>query len=137
MEHTKKFVLTDPRFVRPSMRDKTLSGLDADISNILDSDASDEIKAKNYAATLSRFKHIYNPPQEKSKTFAKPKTQVEPTMHKKLRDKVQRLQDLLKRKTRFDDGGPLKPKHVNLIHSDISDLTVDEASDSEGNPDWD
>jgi len=66
MEHAKKFVLVDPRFVRPSMRDKTLSGLDADISNILESDASDEMKAKNYAATLSRFKHIYNPPREKS-----------------------------------------------------------------------
>jgi len=46
MEHTKKFVLMDPRFVRPSMRDKVLSRLDQDISNILDSDASDEAKAK-------------------------------------------------------------------------------------------
>src|SRR2546425_5724020 len=46
MEHTKKFVLVDPRFVRPTMRDKVLSGLDTEISNILNSDVSDEIKAR-------------------------------------------------------------------------------------------
>ena len=57
MEHTKKFVLVDPRFARPSMRDKALSGLDSDISSILESDEPDEIKARNYAATLSRFKN--------------------------------------------------------------------------------
>src|SRR5271163_4687756 len=76
MEHTKKLVLADSRFVRSSMRDKALSGLDADISNILESDATDEMKAKNYAATLSRFKHIFNPPLEKPKPVEKPKAQA-------------------------------------------------------------
>ena len=63
MEHTKKFVLVDPRFVRPSMRDKVLSALDTDISNILNSDEPDEVKARNYIATLSRFKSISAPPK--------------------------------------------------------------------------
>ena len=62
MEHTKKFVLVDPRFVRPSMRDKALSGLDSDISNILNDDVSDEIKVNRYISALSRFKNIFVPP---------------------------------------------------------------------------
>ena len=53
MEHTKKFVLVDPRFVRPSMRDKVLSALDIDISNILNSNDSDEFKAKSYMSAAS------------------------------------------------------------------------------------
>lgn len=67
MEHTKKFVLVDPRFVRPSMRDKVLSELDSNISQILNSDESDEIKAKNYISTLSRFRNYSTPQTEKTK----------------------------------------------------------------------
>jgi len=63
MEHTKKFVLMDPRFVRPTMRDKVLSALDSDISIILNSDVSDEAKAKSYVSALSRFKNYSAPPK--------------------------------------------------------------------------
>ena len=63
MEHTKKFVLVDPRFVRPSMRDKVLSGLDTEISDILNSDAPDEIKARSYVTALARFKNYSAPPK--------------------------------------------------------------------------
>ncbi len=62
MEHTKKLVLVDPRFARPTMKDKVLSGLDTDISNILNSDASDEAKVNSYMVALSRFKVISSPP---------------------------------------------------------------------------
>jgi hypothetical protein len=44
------------------MRDKALSNLDSDISNILNSDVSDELKAKSYAASLSRFRSYSSPP---------------------------------------------------------------------------
>src|SRR3989442_14940713 len=63
MEHTKKFVLVDPRFVRPSMRDKALSALDTDISNILNSNDSDELKAKSYMLAASRFRNLSAPPK--------------------------------------------------------------------------
>ena len=63
MEHTKKFVLVDPRFVRPSMRDKALSSLDTNISDILNSDASDEIKAQRYISALGRFRNYSSPPK--------------------------------------------------------------------------
>lgn len=69
MEHTKKFVLMDPRFVRPSMRDKVLSSLDSDISNILNSDATDEAKTKSYVSALSRFKN-YSAPTKPDKPIA-------------------------------------------------------------------
>ena len=62
MDHTKKFVLVDPRFVRPSMLDKALSGLDTDISNILKSEEPDEIKVRNYMTALSRYKNYSTPP---------------------------------------------------------------------------
>ena len=63
MEHTKKFVLVDPRFVRPTMREKALSELDTDISNILNDDTSDEIKAKKYVATLARYRNLSASPK--------------------------------------------------------------------------
>lgn len=63
MDHTKKFVLVDPRFVRPSMRDKLLSGLDSDISNILKSDEPDEVKVRNYMTALTRYKNYSTPPK--------------------------------------------------------------------------
>src|SRR6267154_2525035 len=63
MEHTKKFVLVDPRFVRPSMREKAMSGLDTDISSILNSDVPDEIKARSYVSALARFKNYSAPPK--------------------------------------------------------------------------
>ena len=61
MEHTKKFILVDPRFARPSMKDKALSGLDTDISSILESNEPDEIKVQKYAASLKRFKSYSAP----------------------------------------------------------------------------
>jgi hypothetical protein len=84
MEHTKKFVLVDTRFVgdnQVSMRDKALSALDSDITNILNSDASDELKGKSYAASLSHFRtylatpslpRLPPPPHALPSTLARP-----------------------------------------------------------------
>ena len=63
MEHTKKFVLVDPRFARPSMLDKALSELDTDISNILNSADSDQLKAKSYMSVATRFRNLSAPPK--------------------------------------------------------------------------
>ena len=69
MEHTKKFVLMDPRFARPSMRDKALSALDSEMSSILENEDSDEIKARNYEAALIRFRNYLKPPVIKRDTL--------------------------------------------------------------------
>src|SRR5207247_1717174 len=74
MEHTKKFVLVDPRFVRPSMRDKVLSGLDTEISNILNSDVSDEIKARSYVSALARFRNYSVTPKREEPKAPPPPT---------------------------------------------------------------
>src|SRR5437867_3200728 len=63
MEHTKKLVLVDPRFVRPSMKEKALSELDSDISSILNGSESDEAKAKSYISALARFRNLSAPPK--------------------------------------------------------------------------
>src|SRR6267154_2478841 len=70
MKHTKKYVLVDPRFVKPSMRDKALSELDTDISNNLNDDTSDEIKTKKYMAMLARYKKIYAPAKPEKEASA-------------------------------------------------------------------
>ena len=81
MDHTKKFVLVDPRFVRPSMRDKALSGLDADISSILKSDEPDEIKVRNYMTALSRYKNYSASPKPVPLTVPpQPPTQPDPAI---------------------------------------------------------
>src|SRR6267154_4182204 len=70
MEHTKKFVLVEPRFVRPTMREKALSELDTDISNILNDDTSHEIKAKKYVATLACYKNLSAPAKPEKQASA-------------------------------------------------------------------
>ena len=45
------------------MRDKVLSGLGTEISNILNEDVSDKIKAKSYISALARFRSISAPPK--------------------------------------------------------------------------
>ena len=72
MEHTKKFVLVDPRFVTPSMRDKVLSGLDTEISSILNSDVPDEIKARSYISALARFKNYSVTPKREEPKASTP-----------------------------------------------------------------
>lgn len=68
----------DPRFVRPSMRDKALSGLDSAIADILNSDDSDDIKAKSYITALSRFRNYSNPPTKAVKQETPPTVQPPP-----------------------------------------------------------
>jgi len=121
MEHTKKFVLMDPRFVRPSMRDKALSGLDEDISNILESDASDEIKAKSYVAALSRLRHISNPSIQKSK----PAEKQAPTIN----FNYKKLLKILK-----------QTKSPSIVKDPVAESLIDNESDpdsaKETNIDW-
>src|SRR5207244_3124613 len=62
MEHAKKYILVDPKFDKPSMQQKKLSGLDSEIESILSSDAADDVKAKNYVTTLRRYRNYSSTP---------------------------------------------------------------------------
>ena len=68
----------DPRFVRSSMREKALSGLDSVMADILNSDDSDDIKAKSYVSALSRFRDYSNPPTKAVKQETPPTVQPPP-----------------------------------------------------------
>jgi len=65
MEHTKKLILMEPKLIRPTIKDKTLSKLDDEISTILNSDVSDDVKAKNYSTTLRRYRAFDHEPVSK------------------------------------------------------------------------
>ena len=86
----------DPHFARPTMRDKVLSGLDSEISGILNSQESDEIKAKNYALTLRRFVNYSNPPKPTSPPPPSPPPPPTPitTPGAKTRKRVKRLKKI-------------------------------------------
>jgi hypothetical protein len=67
MEHAKKLMLVDPSVYerqqlpqqqqqQQSMPQKTLSYMDKEISETLNGDASDDVKAKLYIAVLKKYK---------------------------------------------------------------------------------
>ena len=60
MDHAKKYVLVDPQMYRPSLPEKSLSGLDREIRTILDNDIPDDEKAKLYTQTLKKYKTYDN-----------------------------------------------------------------------------
>jgi len=61
MEHAKKLLLTDP--TRRSITDKKLTKLDETITEILNSDLSDDEKAKRYAEAIKGHR-VYMAPKQ-------------------------------------------------------------------------
>ncbi len=127
MEHTKKYVLMDPRFVRPSMRDKALSGLDSEISEILNSELDDEVKAKRYSATLSRFRNYSEDRAPKEKPIDKLESRVIESVPSSVKYKAKRLIDRLKRDKAvdWDEDGQLIYRQRKIPKSDIVELVSD------------
>jgi len=127
MEHTKKMMLVDPRFARPSMREKSLSALDTEIANTLDSDEPDDVKAKRYVMTLNRFKFH----EEIPKPSTNPIEKLEPTVLESLAPqqqyKAKRVLDLLKRSSEvdFNEQGELVYRQRKIPGSNILDLIED------------
>ena len=56
MDHAKKYILVDPQMYRPSMPEKSLSGLDHEIQATLNGDLPDDQKAKLYMITLKKYR---------------------------------------------------------------------------------
>lgn len=124
MEHTKKYVLMDPRFVKPSMRDKALSGLDGEISSILNSELNDELKAKQYSAALSRFRNYSADQSPKENPIDKLEPKVLESMPSTVKYKAKRLIDRLKRDKAvdWDKDGQLIYRQRKIPKSDIVEL---------------
>ena len=56
MEHAKKYILVNPQMYRPTLPEKSLSGLDLEIKTILNNDLPDDEKAKMYSSALKSTK---------------------------------------------------------------------------------
>src|ERR1700690_583201 len=127
MEHAKKMMLVDPRFTRPSMRDKSLSALDTEIANTLDSDEPDDVKAKHYIMTLKRFKFHEEIPKPVIKPLEKLEPKVLESVSQKQQYKAKRAMDLLKRNSEvdFNDRGELIYRQSRVPGSNIVDLIED------------
>lgn len=117
----------DPRFVKPSMRDKALSGLDGEITSILNSEADDELKAKQYSAALSRFRNYSDDRPPKEKPIEKLETQVLKSVPSGVKYKAKRLIDRLKRDkaVEWDEDGQLIYQQTKIPNSDIVELIND------------
>lgn len=140
MEYAKKYVLVDPNFTRPSLTDKTLSTLDKDIEQILNSNLSDDVKAQNYMASLRRYRQYSLPPQSSPSTslereekgditskLDKLEPDVLTSMHPDIQHKAKRLIKQLKKQSSLDfnsDGEIVYNKHV-IPNSNIIDLVDD------------
>jgi len=124
MEHAKKMVLVDPQFYRPSIAERALNGLDAQISDILSSDLPDDVKAKRYAEAVRRFGHIKEPIIEPTETKKLTKTDLLDSIPSNSRHKAKRLLDYLKRdgNVHFKDSGEVVYKNETLHNSNIIDL---------------
>ena len=77
MEHAKKLMLIEPKLLKQSMRDRTLSRLDEEIHQTLDSDLSDNEKAVKYIAALKKYKYYESPPEKAIQKEKEEKESVE------------------------------------------------------------
>ena len=114
----------NPRFVKPSMREKALSGLDGEISSILNSELNDELKAKQYSAALSRFRNYSADQSPKENPIDKLEPKVLESMPSTVKYKAKRLIDRLKRDKAvdWDKDGQLIYRQRKIPKSDIVEL---------------
>ena len=137
MEFTKKLILMEPKMIRPTIKDKTLSKLDDEISAILNSEVADDIKAKNYSTTLRKYRAFEHEP------VSKPINNIDVLQNNVLKSvpvsqqhKANRLISLLKRDpdVSITDGGRLVYKQSIIPGSDITELIANILTKSSNDP---
>jgi hypothetical protein len=126
MEHTKKLMLVDPRIVRPSMKEKNLTNLDQQITNILNSDLPDDIKAKQYMQASRTFKN-YDTPSPPPTTKETSESDVIASIQPANQFKAKRLLEQIKKDpdTEFNERGELVYRQSVIPNSNIVDLVSD------------
>lgn len=127
MEHAKKLVIVDPRFPKQNMRERTLTALDAEMETILNSEESDDVKAKNYLAALHRHKsysEIRAPNENMIEKFVPEVMRSVPTNQKY---KAKRLMKRLSRQKEVElsKDGELIYRQRKIPRSDIVELIGD------------
>lgn len=127
MEHTKKLVLMEPKLVKPTIRDKTLSKLDEHIESILRSDLPDDLKAKYYASSLRTYKTYDEEKKKPENKIEKLETDVLKSISPNNQYKANRILALLKRDpdVTFSKDGEVVYKRNVIRDSNITDIIVD------------
>lgn len=115
---------------KASMREKTLSKLDEDIENTLNSDLDDGEKAARYIDSLRRYKYYGESAiADKKKEEEKPSAESEilATVSADQRHKAKRILDHLKRDSSFKigDEGEIIYKQQKIHKSHVGDLLND------------
>ncbi len=125
MEHAKKYVLIDPQMYRPTMPEKSLSNLDSEIQNTLNSHLPDDEKAKIYTSTLKRFKSYAPKPPAASKLNLE--SEVSDAVPPNQQYKAKKLLRFIKDNPDIDwsDSGELIYRQTKIPKSHISDLFED------------
>src|SRR5258708_8117491 len=123
MEHAKKLMLVEPKLYKASMREKTLSNLDEEIENTLNSDLEDGENALKYIDALRRYKYYGEPVAEKKIEKASAESEILSADSSVQRHKATRLLDHLKRYENFKirDEGELIYKQQKLHKSHVGD----------------
>ena len=124
MDHAKKYVLVDPQMYRPSLPEKSLSGLDREIRTILDNDMPDDEKAKLYTQTLKKYKTYDNNTKAPE---PKPAIDLADTLPPSQQYKVKKLWRLVKDNPDIDwsNKGELIYRQRLIPNSHVSDLFSD------------
>jgi hypothetical protein len=125
MEHAKKLMLVDSKSFRPSMREKTLSNLDVEIEQTLNSEISDQEKAYKYIEALRKYKYYDVQTADKNiDEKSKSESNILDVVSSEQRHKAKRILDHLKRDANFqiNNQGEIIYKQQTLNRSHIGDL---------------
>ena len=125
MQHTKKLMLVDPQFVKPTIKDNVLSKLDLQIQDILNNkEDDDDAKAKKYMDVLYRYKSYDTDSVPVVKNIEKLEDKVLKSTPHNLQYKAKRVLTQLGKydDVNFTPEGQFVYKQVPIEHSDILDL---------------
>jgi len=141
MEHAKKMMIIDPEhYGRTRMIDKKMSGLDQEISVVLNSELPDDIKVKHYVAALREYRALETYPEQQQQREAALQQMtttddVLKTVNPESRIKAERILKNIQPKLRWSDKGELVHNNALVSDSHIGELLNEAANvDSKENP---
>jgi len=118
----------EPKLVKPTIKDVTLSRLDESIQSILQSDLPEDVKAKHYASML-RMHKVYEEEKVLNPIIKMEKMEADVLKSIPLSNqyKANRILSLLKRDSdvSFNEAGELIYKRNVIKGSNITDLVSD------------
>jgi hypothetical protein len=141
MEHAKKMMIVDPEhYGRTRMIDKKLSGLDQEISVVLNSELPDDIKVKHYMAALREYRILETFPEKQKQREASDQhmdtvDDILKSVQPESRIKAERLLKSIQPHVRWNNKGELVHESALVPDSHIGELLNEAVSaQSKENP---